>query len=154
MKGLLWFIVQHIRSQKQRMPSRPVQFDAQLQRMTTAVLRLPSSFIWLSNYPLCATRVFHSPQWHCDMCLPIMWLVKQRKSLPSLQGFTKWCCNPTSKIRNQKLTDLDTMKLNFLRDLPFGGNRQKNFGKLKKNKKIKIILHFVAMEGNEMILEI
>ena len=45
---------------------------------------LQTAVFWLSNCPLCATRLFHSPQCHRDMChrdicLPILWLVRQRK---------------------------------------------------------------------------
>ena len=60
------------------MPCRPVQFDTQ------CIPPLQTAVFWLSNCPLCATRLFHSPQCHRDMChrdicLPILWLVRQRK---------------------------------------------------------------------------
>jgi hypothetical protein len=75
MEGLLRFIVQPIRSQRHR-ECRPVLYNLM---HTYREWRMHSSVFRLSNRPLCATRLFHAPQWHCDTCLPILWLVRQRK---------------------------------------------------------------------------
>jgi len=119
MEGLLWLIVQRIRSQRNR-GCRPVRYNLMHAnrewRMHSPVVNPP--------FPDCPTPPpfpFHAPQWHCDMCFPNLWLVRQRKRIfchymGSLRG--GGCRNvPHTQNLNLKCTDVDMMKWSVLRDL-------------------------------------